>query len=126
MQIPCHGSWTPATIRGAVGNVRSEDGVNAESNAENADIFRRYFEMVHQPDGEGNPPPPLEREMPAMAEVIIIEDEVKAQLQALKNTKAAGPDDIHPVILEPLTEVLASPLAKLFNRSLQDGRLPGD
>ncbi|VDP94122.1 unnamed protein product, partial [Echinostoma caproni] len=45
-----------------------------------------------------------------MAEVIIIEDEVKAQLQALKSTKAAGPDDIHPAILKPLAEVLAAPL----------------
>ncbi|VDP92436.1 unnamed protein product [Echinostoma caproni] len=61
-----------------------------------------------------------------MTEGIIIEDEVKAQLQALKSTKAAGPDDIHPAIQKPLAEVLAAPLAKLFNRSLQEGRLPGD
>ncbi|VDP30134.1 unnamed protein product [Echinostoma caproni] len=53
--------------------------------------------------------------IPAMAEVIIIKDEIKAQLQALKSIKAAGPDDIHPAILKPLAEVLAVPLAKPFN-----------
>ncbi|VDP93231.1 unnamed protein product [Echinostoma caproni] len=110
----------------AVRDEQNEDGVNAESNAEKADIFRRYFERVHQPDRGGNPPPPVEREILAMAEVIIIGGEVKAQLQALKSTKAAGPDDIHTAILKPLAEVLAAPLAKLFNRSLQEGRLPGD
>ena len=40
--------------------------------------------------------------------------------------KACGPDQICPRLLKEDTEIIASPLADLFNKSLSDGVLPLD
>ncbi|VDP88628.1 unnamed protein product [Echinostoma caproni] len=61
-----------------------------------------------------------------MSEFTITPAEVRKELQELKQSKAAGPDGVHPAILKPLAEVLAEPLAKRFNQSLCAGELPTD
>ncbi|VDP95576.1 unnamed protein product [Echinostoma caproni] len=61
-----------------------------------------------------------------MSEFAITPSEVKQELQELKSSKAAGPDGVHPAILKPLADVLAEPLAKLFNQLLCAEELPTD
>ena len=50
--------------------------------------------------------------------------EVQIILKSLPVGKATGPDEIKNVILRELAEVLASPLACLFNQSLCQGTVP--
>ncbi|VDP90853.1 unnamed protein product [Echinostoma caproni] len=59
-----------------------------------------------------------------MSKFTITPSEVKQELLELKLSKAAGPDGVHPAILKPLADVLAEPLAKLFNQSLYAGNYP--
>ena len=52
--------------------------------------------------------------------------EVFEELSTLNPHKACGPDQICSRLLKEGAEIIASPLAELFNKSLSDGVLPLD
>ena len=56
----------------------------------------------------------------------ISEEEVLAVLSKLVINKAPGPDDISSWVLKEGKEALAKPLAKLFNMTLDQGKLPNE
>ena len=51
-------------------------------------------------------------------------DDVMAQLLALDTNSAMGPDGIHPAVLKNCAPSLAYPLSIIFNRSLEEGKVP--
>ena len=53
--------------------------------------------------------------------IIVTPAEVQIILKSLPVDKATGPHEINNLILRELAEVLASPLACLFNQSLSQG-----
>jgi hypothetical protein len=53
-------------------------------------------------------------------------EDVKCLLSSLNPHSAPGPDQIHPLILRNLAEVIALPITQLFRLSLNEGRLPDD
>uniref|UniRef100_A0A8C3J3T5 Centrosomal protein 192 n=1 Tax=Chrysemys picta bellii TaxID=8478 RepID=A0A8C3J3T5_CHRPI len=46
--------------------------------------------------------------------------------QQLNGTKSGGPDNLHPRILKELAHEIASPLARIFNESVNSGVVPYD
>ena len=58
--------------------------------------------------------------------IIVSPSEVFEELSTLDLHKACGPDQICPRLLREGAEIIASPLAQLFNKSLSDGVLPQD
>ena len=59
-----------------------------------------------------------------MSLIYITEQLVEEKLETLKVNKSPGPDDIHPKSLFELKSIIAKPVAKLFNMSLQSGVIP--
>ncbi|CAM4321681.1 unnamed protein product [Lepidochelys kempii] len=59
-------------------------------------------------------------------EVDITISEVEAKLKQLNGTKSGGPDNLHPRILKELAQEIASPLARIFNESVNSGVVPYD
>ena len=51
---------------------------------------------------------------------------MKLKLKNLKVNKAAGPDEISPMVLSQAADVLALPVAELFRRSLASEQIPED
>ena len=51
-------------------------------------------------------------------------EEIRKLLEGLNTTKSSGPDGLHPLALKELREVIAKPLATIFNASLQKGIVP--
>ena len=49
---------------------------------------------------------------------------VGKHLKDLKVSKTPGPDGIHPRVLKELASVLAIPLAKIFQTSIDTGYVP--
>ena len=49
---------------------------------------------------------------------------VEKHLKDLKVSKTPGPDGIHPPVLKELASVLAIPLAKIFQTSIDTGYVP--
>ena len=52
--------------------------------------------------------------------------EVLVEVLKLNVTKSPGPDNLHPLVLKNLAEFVAEPLCKIFNMSLQEGKIPRD
>ena len=59
-----------------------------------------------------------------MPPIKVTEDGVLKMLQSLNPNKAAGPDQISPMVLRNLTSVLSRPLAALFQQSIDSGEVP--
>ena len=49
---------------------------------------------------------------------------VREMLMNLNEHSSPGPDELHPRVVKNLALVIAQPLARLFQKSLTDGRLP--
>jgi hypothetical protein len=49
---------------------------------------------------------------------------VELILKKLDEQSTPGPDELHPRIMKHLAQYISSPLAKLFRKSIDDGRLP--
>lgn len=47
-------------------------------------------------------------------------------LQLLDTAKSVRPDGIHPAIIKPSVDILAEALVRLFNASLDEGKLSRD
>ncbi|KAI3375734.1 hypothetical protein L3Q82_004033 [Scortum barcoo] len=55
---------------------------------------------------------------------LITTDQVRGQLRKLRPRKAAGPDKVCPGLLKTCAAELGEPLQRIFNLSLQIGRVP--
>lgn len=116
-----------AALRRVVGNVMGPDGKHATTNQEKADTLFRHFLSVYQIDeGSSSVSLNVRAGVSEMEEVIISPEEVAQALRKLNTVKAAGPDGIHPAIMKPLADIIAEPLAQLFNKSLRQQELPTD
>lgn len=51
-------------------------------------------------------------------------DDVLSALKAIDAKKGAGPDNVHPLLLQKCAHSLATPLLELFNSSLSEGTFP--
>ena len=56
--------------------------------------------------------------------IIILEQDVKDQLDKLNVSKPGGPDEISPKLIKTFGYDLVKPLTLLFNKSLQLGQVP--
>ena len=116
-----------ASLRVNVGAVTDGRGRTANNAREKADILLRAFEGFHAADLGRTPRSLPKREIVREMETVTVTvHDVRQQMKQLQMGKAPGPDGIHPEILKPLAEVIAEPLAGLFNQSLEDGSLPAE
>jgi hypothetical protein len=115
-----------SALRGYVGSLKDKSGISADCSVQKANILLEFFEGVHVLDDGGSLPSVKVESSIEMEPVVILEDEVLLQLSKLNVNKTAGPDNIHPALLRPLADVLAVPLTKLFNQSLEMAIVPRD
>ena len=51
---------------------------------------------------------------------------MKQLIDGMRDNAAPGPDEIPPILLKMLRDEVAQPLTKLFQRSIEEGRIPED
>ena len=59
-----------------------------------------------------------------ITDIRVTAESVSEKLKKLNPNKSPGPDKIYPRILKELSNELASPLAYLFNLSIEKGEIP--
>jgi hypothetical protein len=58
--------------------------------------------------------------------ITITPERVEAQLNKLNTSKAAGPDNLHARLLVELRVQICKPLCMIYNKSLEEGKIPHD
>ena len=90
----------------------------AESELEQADEFNGQFTDEH-----GQVPLP-NRSAPFMNDIVVSAVGVTKLLKDLNQSKALGPDELHPRVLEELASELGPVFAHLFQQSIDTGEIP--
>ena len=109
--------------------LKKEDGTYTTNDKEKADILDKLFSSVFTRENKEHIPsiPPGEKSQGIyLPDIIITEEAVEEKLASLDPCKTPGADNLHPRILKELSKSLAKPLALIFNKSLQNGKLPSD
>ena len=108
-----------------IGDLVKQEGELTSGNREKAEVLNDYFSSVFTEENLENMPSlePRPYDTP-LTTLEITPDKVKKKLLKLKKTKSAGPDGFHPRVLRECVDTISSPLAMIFNKSLQEAKLP--
>ena len=108
-----------------VDNLKDNAGSLYCSDQEKATLLNEFFSSVFTVECVDYIPDFDERFTGnALLDITISPDTVRTQLKRLKATGAPGPDGVHPQILREAADQLCTPLASLFQRSIDSGTLP--
>jgi hypothetical protein len=114
------------TVRTKVTNVDKENGEVTATDKETADELCRFFHSVFQSEEELQYKSPLAAIQALTVDIEIDAVAVMKKIQQLRSDKTAGPDGIHPHLLKMCADTVSTPLALIYNKSLQAGKVPGD
>jgi hypothetical protein len=96
-----------------------------EGDDEKAEVLLKFFSTVFTVEGDESTPKLEKRQVEsALTDLRIDKDAVEKKLKSLKADKSPGPDGLHPRVLKEISDVIADPLAHLFNASMEQGKLP--
>ena len=116
-------SFIKQNDKSQIPTLSSEDKSISDS-TEKADLLNEYFSKQSTLNDQHKQVPQIENCNVYLPTPIINTDEVKDVLRSLQVGKASGPDEINNRILRELANVLSNPLCKLFNKSLNESRVP--
>ena len=110
-------------------SLMKEDGQPAQTDSEMANILNEYFSSVFTQEDLQNIPyiqVPLRMDLPTLSKVNILVSDVENKLKKLNTNKSPGPDGTHPKVMKELAETIAEPLTLIYNKSMQESKLPLD
>jgi hypothetical protein len=105
------------------------NGKKATTDEEKADTLNKFFASVFTQEKLDNLPkldPRSRSNGITLTDIRVSPVAVEQKLKNLNKRKAQWPDSIPSKVLKELSKELALPLTILFNKSLEDGKLPED
>ena len=101
------------------------DGKLTSTDLETANTLNDYFSTVFEIEPD-KPLPDFEDRpfLQPLQDILITNTAVEKALSALNSSKSQGPDSIHPKYLQETKEYLVEPLKMIFQKSLEEGKLP--
>ena len=95
------------------------------SDNEKVEILNDFFSSVYTvEDHESMPDLPFDENTPIINDPIIPKELVLKKLKQINVNKAPGPDGVPGIVLKNLADVIAEPLAIMFQKSVDTGELP--
>ena len=108
--------------RSTIPTLDKPDGSKAETPREKANVLNKFFNSMFTIEDVDNIPSPLENfEGGVLSDIEITIDMVYTKLKLLNQNKSSGPDKWHPYFLRELADVICTPLAILFKKSMEIG-----
>ena len=107
-------------------NETNKNQETTKTDEEKAEVLSKFFTSVFTEEPDGDLPKMDMKTEDKLGFFTISTEEVAKKLRNTRIDKSAGPDGIHPRILNELSEELSQPLAMLFNKTLVEGKLPQD
>ena len=111
--------------RDKVAPLYDDDGEVTVDPKRQAEILNRFYAGVFTRN-EDEPEKPRIATEERLEEIIITKEKVIAAINGLKRDAAPGPDEIPPQVFHELKEELAEPLTKLFESSMETGKIPDE
>ena len=113
------------TVSTAIPCIKKHDGTVAMHDCDKASVFLEYFSSVFVNDNNVIPEFTSTCNDSLDSFVCTTRDIIKVVMK-LKSTSSPGPDGITCAFLKNVLANIASPLCKVFNKSLSEGVLPQD
>ena len=113
------------STKSAIPNLQRKDGSMAHTDEEKAEILNQQFSSVFTREDLSNIPNFDPHPCTSFLDNISISpEEVKKKLTKLRTDKSCGPDEVHPLLLNNLADLMSIPLTIIFNASIQYGQVP--
>ena len=116
-------------VNNSISPLLKEDGSVASTDFDKASTLNNFFSSVFTKENFDDMPSTIEASRSqgiTLSDICITPEAVKDKLKKLNPNKAQGPDGIPSRVLKELNEQLALPLSILFNKSIQEGKIPHD
>ena len=115
------------TTRSKIGPLINDKNEVVVDPKQQAALLNSYFASVFTKSVKDLPAPPKKRiDDGFLTEIEITDEDVKRMIQNLNEHSAAGPEDISPKIIKEIESEITVPLAILFRRSLECGKIPDE
>jgi hypothetical protein len=110
--------------KSGIGPLAGKDGKRTMDDKEMADILNQQFSSVFTREDTSNIPALLPETQEILEEIRITERDVRKQIRKLRADAAPGPDGISPRLLKDIENCVAAPLSLIFQKSLNEGKVP--
>lgn len=115
-------------LRENIGPIKDPNGNLTNDAGSIATILNNFFSSVFTEENLDDIPELNDirefTEATVLENITVFEDEIKRYIEKMKISKSPGPDAFHPRHLKELKDVISGPLAKIFNKSLNEGIVP--
>ena len=108
----------------SVSNLCKGDGLLTDNDSEKAELLNNFFSSVFTSEDSSDSQEFIKDINVQICNLSVSPDQMEKALNNLNISKSPGPDKLHPRILKELSGELAYPLALLFNKTTQEGKLP--
>jgi hypothetical protein len=116
-------------VNNGVSPLKTEKGDIVVTDKDKANILNDFFSTVFTKENHKDMPSISEAERSqgfTLADIQVTSEAVGKALKNLNPNKAHGPDSIPSRVLKELHNELSLPLTILFNKSISEGKIPGD
>ena len=118
---------TKTKVKAGISDLEKDDGSFAHTDKDKADVLNVFFSSVFTKEDMSDIPVPEQKYDGDMLEELQISDEeVIEKLINLNPSKSPGPDGFHPRVMKETADIVGHPLALIFTKSLNEGKVPDD
>ena len=117
-------------VRDKVGPLENTRGNIVSDGFQMAEVLNEYFSSVFTTEDISSLPVPFTKFEVNTSEnfwqLFVTPEMITNKIKKMKNNKSPGVDGIPPKLLKEIVEQISTPLAKLFNLSLEEGIVPSE
>ena len=117
-------------VRDKVGPLENNRGNIISDGFQMAEVLNEYFSSVFTTEDISSLPVPFTKfegnKSENLGQLFVTPEIIAKKIKKVKDNKSPGVDGIPPKLLKEIVEQISTPLAKLFNLSLEEGIVPSE